>query len=503
MKLTTMAAAVGALAFVVAATTAHAVVVTGGNGKADCYAGLDVAADGPILKQTPAAITAGACERKCTFTVKSCVGLSEPTKCTATALSSLTSSNSAVANPPTLGPENACGPEGTVSVSLPSGKKKVAKTKIKLIGTAQSAKPKKDTDNIKLICKENGEQGCGTTGGTACPTDCNNAAGGPNRLELKIATTGTDLDNGWKGNSHNFPLVPNGVLSLCLSECDGNTDTTCTACGKIGAGTRNGEIFGAPLPLLTQGTAVCVVSRWRDDIRGTVDEATGDTNLKVLLNSEVYLTDQNNICPQCKNGSCNGGPNNGKSCTVEATLPVFISANRTDQYQLSSTCVPSQPVATLQIDFDPLTSGTSGALNGPTPCPAGPGQIQPKATDCPGDTCAEGNCTGNACVTKADDPTNPGQQVCIDSKGGISQACCVNKTTQPCFVRDASGNLTRTGKANPPTPPLPDQTYPKSLTGVLASTFCIPATGTSTIDSVTGLPGPGTILLNGTGEWSK
>jgi hypothetical protein len=337
----------------------------------------------------------------------------------------------------------------------------------------------------------------------ACPSHCSNPAGGPARLTLRVATAGTDLDYGWKGNSHNFPLVPNGVLDVCLSECDEAADTTCTACGGIGLGTPNGEVFGAPLPLLTQGTAVCLVNRWRDDIRGTVDEATGGMSLKVLLNSEVYLTDQSAICPQCKGGHCDGGRSTGAACTVDATLPVFISAIRTDQYQLSRQCLPSAPVATLQIDFDPLTSGTSAPLNGPTPCPASAGQITPQADDCPVGGCAEGNCTGLACVTMTDDPTNPGHQICLDAKGGLSQACCVNKTTQPCFLYDASENLTRTGKANPPQPPLPDQTYPKATTGVLASTFCIPATGKSTIDSVTGLPGPGAILLNATQSWTK
>jgi len=504
MKLTFTAALIGTLAFTLA-TTAHAVVVTGGNGKADCYAGLDVTADGPILKQTPASITAGACNKQCVFTVKSCVGLSAPTKCTATALSSLTSTP-AIPNPATLGPDNACGAEQQITVALKGPKQtKPGKSKIKLVALAAAAKPKKDTDVIKLICKNNNDQTCGGPPPPTCPTTCAgyNTTGGPNELSLNIAKTGTDLDNGWKGNSHNFPLVPNGALDLCLKNCDGATDTICDACGAIGVGTKNTDVFGAPLPLLTQGTAVCVVSRWHDPIKGTVDEATGDTSLTVHLDSEVYLTDQSAICPQCKGGHCDGGRAVGAACTVDATLPVFISTNRTDQYQLSAQCQPSAPVATLQINFDPLTSGRSGALNGPTPCPASPGQITPKADDCPGGGCAEGNCTGLACVTMADDPTNPGHQICIDSKGGLSQACCVNKTSQPCFVRDANGDLTRTGKANPPVPPLPDATYPKAASGVLASTFCIPATGKSTIDSVTGLPGPGTILINGAGQWLK
>jgi hypothetical protein len=489
-----------------AAAPAYAVVVGGSKGKSDCYAGLDVTANGPILTQKGSTITAGACSGSCTFTVKACVGLSGNPKCTPTAITSL-ASEPTLPNPATLGPENACGAEQTITVTLP-GKKKKATAKVKLTADAPAAKPKKDKDKIKLICKLNNpvDDQCGGNI-PVCPTTCANPDGGPSRLVLTIANTGTDLDNGWTGNSHNFPLVPGGVLDMCLTGCNETSDTVCDVCGKIGPGTGTGVQFGAPLPLFANNVPVCVVSRWRQDVTGTVDVANGETAIKVGLFSDVYLTNETAVCPQCKNGSCTGGPNQGKACTVEAAqFPVYRNANATDRYDLSSTCVPSSPVATLRIDFDPLTSGTSGALNGDTPCKAKAGEptgLPPKKDDCGAGGCAANNCTGTACVTMAEDPTKPGTMVCVDSKGGLSQACCVNKTNQPCFLRDASANITRTGKANPPQPPLPDTTYPKSMTGVLASTFCIPATGTNTIDTVTGLPGPGAILLNGNGSWTK
>ena len=370
----------------IVAPAAYAVLVQGGNGKADCYAGLDVTPDGTIVKTTPAAMIANACDGTCTFRVRACVGTGAPSKCTAQALSDL-QITPALPEPATLGPENACGEEQVVTVTL--GNKKKAKTIIKLIGLAAAGKPKKDKDNIKLICKKSTTSCNGSTTTTTLPPTCgatcaNNVDAGPDELVLTIADSGTDLDNGWKGASHNFPLVPNGKLDMCLSNCDGTTDTLCDACGQVGPGSKNGEIFGAPLPLLASGTAVCVVSKWRQNIGGTTDVATGDTSLVVGLNSEVSLTDQNAICPQCRNGSCQGGASNGNPCTVEATLPVFISANRTDQYQLSSTCLPSSKVATLQIDFNPLTSGTSAPLTGDIPCPraAGTPGVNPLKDDC-------------------------------------------------------------------------------------------------------------------------
>lgn len=493
---------VGALAFAGVPAADAVIIPGGGKAKSDCYVGADITASSPILAQTSKSITAGACNRTCTFTVSSCVGLSEPATCTATALSGITS-NPAVPNPSTLGPENACGEPTTVTVTIPGTRKKKKAGKVRLVGTAASAKPRKDPDNIKLICQETGNQGC--DGSQGCPTACSNPDGGPNRLVLTIGTSGTDLDNGWSGNSHNFPLVPNGKLDMCLTGCNDADDTTCDTCGAIGAGTPTGEIFGAPLPLFASNVPVCVVSRWREEVTGTADVATGEMSLNVGLSSEVYLTDKNSVCPQCRNNQCNSGRRAGQPCTVQATLPVYVSSTQTDQYQLSNECLPAAPTATLRIDFKPLTSGTSGALNGPTPCTAQQGEprgVPPQADSCAGSGCGS-QCTGLACVTMAPDPTNPGSQVCIDSKGGLSQVCCNNNTQRPCFPRDGSGNLTRTGQANVPQPPLPDTTYPKTNPGVLASTFCIPATGTTTIDSVTGLPGPGTILLNGTAEWTK
>jgi hypothetical protein len=98
---------------------------------------------------------------------------------------------------------------------------------------------------------------------------------------------------------------------------------------------------------------------------------------------------------------------------------------------------------------------------------------------------------------------NPGNQICVDSKGGVSQFCCNNNTTRPCHKLANGGTVQRTGLGGIPQPPLPDMTYPKTQQGVLVSTFCIPATGTNTIDSVTGLPGPGVIQLPGEAVWTK
>jgi hypothetical protein len=251
------------------------------------------------------------------------------------------------------------------------------------------------------------------------------------------------------------------------------------------------------------------VSKWREStVTGTANEATGDISLDIRLTSEVFLTDLTAVCPQCRNGRCTSGANANKACTVEASVDVFISQGNTDRYDLSSTCVPTAPPeAALEINFLPLTTGTAAPLVGPVPCNAKPGEpngVQPPQPDgCAGSGCGS-QCTGLACLSKVDDPVNPGTQVCVDSKGGVSQLCCNNNTTKPCFTLANGATVNRAGFADPPLPALPDMTYPKTATkGVLASTFCIPATGSSSIDQVTGLPGPGAIQLTGTAEWTK
>jgi hypothetical protein len=93
-----------------------------------------------------------------------------------------------------------------------------------------------------------------------------NPDGGPKELVLTIGPSGTDLDNGWTGSSHNFILVPNGKVDGCLTNCNSGSDTVCDFNAATGEGTPTGATFGAPLPLLAANVPVCVVSKWADNI---------------------------------------------------------------------------------------------------------------------------------------------------------------------------------------------------------------------------------------------
>lgn len=380
-----------------------------------------------------------------------------------------------------------CGAVGTAVLNLKKkGAKPSAKGKgtIKMITKAASGNGK---NMIKVQCLPcTNPAGCepGNPGGGDCFDICPDREGPglPQELNMLVPPTGSDLDNGFSGESHNFPVVNGSSLNFCLSECDGTTDTECRTCGLVGAGTKNGPTFGAPLPLLSNNVPVCVVNEFRRDrIDGTYDVATGAATANVNLNSRVFvLQPANQVCPRCNGdgtigstGTCQGGRNQGQPCTVNGLTTVVGSAGDLN-YQLSSDCPPSgQPAGVLVIDM-PLTTGEA-RKDGSKPCPG-------QTSD---DACGAGVCNVDCAATPA-------------AKGGINQTCCSNNPILPCFptAPDASGSIVRTGNPVPVLPAFPDTTSPKTATGAsLAAVFCEARTTDATVDILTGLPGPGAIIL--------
>jgi hypothetical protein len=217
-------------------------------------------------------------------------------------------------------------------------------------------------------------------------------------------------------------------------------------------------------------------------VQGTVDLSKGTydgTATPIHLSSRVYLTNPLQVCPRCVNGTCNTGAREGKSCLVNGTVTVNNPPQaRNDAYNLSSDCPPSESDFQAALDITlPLTTGTS-TLSGAKPCPG-------QTTD---DSCL----TGQTCNAPCASPT--------DTKGGLTQTCCSDGKTS-CFPTSAAsgiGKIERTGAPGIPQPAWPDPTYPKSTTsGVLAATFCEAKTNSPSIDTTTGLPGPGALLLTG------
>lgn len=486
---------------------------------ADCYAELNVTdldATTVTLNNkgvpTVTCVDGGSCDQDgevngaCVFEIGTCINQGNVEGCTPPAsLDSLKAKGkvkgtkgSIEVSVPQLLTGSVCGAFLNLTVPLKNGES-AGKGTVNLKAKApKGTKPRSDADKITLICNPS----------TQVPPCPDNAAGGPDKVKMTIAQSGSDLDNGWTGISQNFAVTPNGSINVCLSECDTTSDTTCTANGPVGAGTINGPTFGAPLPLLASNVPVCVINRFNRAISGTADFGTGDIELNVTLLSDVYFTNASEVCPRCTNNRCSSGDNQGKACTVDATLVVAEGVgNKT--YNLSEDCPPlGNPVATLDINFDPLTSGDTGDLSdgASPPCPrtGGPG-INPQPNSCGNAGCGA-KCTGSACVEEIPNPANPSEMVCLDNKGGISQQCCNGTdpgSERPCFPLENGGTLSRQGRPEVPEPALPDTSFPKSGTGVLASVFCEAATGNSSIDGTTGLPGPAALLLNGTQEWTQ
>jgi hypothetical protein len=195
--------------------------------------------------------------------------------------------------------------------------------------------------------------GCG-----ACPAGCPaNPSGGPNQLVLQVVGQ-SDLDTGWTGISHNQGVVKGSFLCACLQDCDTTTDPECAGTGATGRGMINGTTFGPPLPLSTGGAPVCVVNEYAGAVTvSKADMQTGDLDIFVPLTARVHTgISHTRPCPTCsggaigQNGTCQGGPNNEKSCTVEGTSPLG---------NVSGQCPPNPPnnIGNLEITLD-STTGT-------------------------------------------------------------------------------------------------------------------------------------------------
>jgi hypothetical protein len=458
----------------------------GGKASSDCYGGLKVSNDN-ICSSTANKIEALAVNGACEFKVAGCVNL-DSTSCTP---KNVTKFKAKGVPAPTLGSASSCGAEGTIIVKVKGKKKKRPKTKtVRLQVKTSDGKPKGETDRIKLVCKP------------TCPGACDNKAGGPDEVEMVVGEEGTDLDNGWTGDSMNFPTPANSTVFMCLDGCDDSTNPACTGSGATGSGTKNGQFFGPPLPLLAANVPVCVLNVYRDAaIPGSYNLDTGEASMQVNLNSEVYFTDPAKVCPRCTgtnvvggSGTCDSGQREGQACTVQSILRVALSTASNKDFQLTSDCLPirGNPDGVLDIRLG-LTTETTPALGtgGPIPCgqePSNPKALFAQDNGCQGSTCGSPCSFGSpACLTKNSNGD------CVDAKGGLSQLCCNNNAAKPCHPV----GITRTGARAMLTPAWPDPTYPKVGTGTLAAVFCEQATNTFTINATTGLPGPGTVLLPG------
>ena len=361
-----------------------------------------------------------------------------------------------------------------VTISVPVKKKANGASRAGTRTIKLKLKPetgKKDRDKLMLHCVPP----------PALPPNCPvNPDGGPSRLTFTVGA-GADLDAGWSGMSHNFQVPQGTNFFVCLEGCDLGSNPVCTGTGETDAdgdtGAINGETLGPPLPV-GGDVPVCIVNEYREDIvLNSFDLQSGEASVEIRLAASVYASSSpTQPCPICKappaigsRGRCVGGSKNGKRCVVEG-----LSAYG----NVSGTCHPIQEdrLDVLQVDLD-LTTGPATSV---------------AQEDCT----LEGNChcTGQRKTNDCD--TSCSSDQCPSGiETGVDQLCCSRDGAKnACFAED----ITRTGIAVAPTPAWGDSSYPKTIEGArFVDTFCVPPSISGILTLVTGLPGPGAIILPG------
>jgi hypothetical protein len=529
-----LAVVVGA-AVLATATLASAILVDGGGSvRGLCFAGFEVKGGKAGSRSNQVTCTDGssdcdfsrpACslDRICVFQVRYCTD--EPSLGPACTFPSWLVS---VKSPQlgSLGPTSGqvCTPFTNIIVTLHKKGKNSVKKHLSLTAKAAGGKVRVYQGKLELVCLPRLDT-CVTTTTTSTSTSSTsvtlattststtvpgsgctkNPTGGPSEFDLMVEPTpggGSELDNGTTGTSHNFAIPQGSTLSFCLSGCSAS-NPMCQATGAtgqpvagttVGKGGVNGTTFGAPLPLFAAGVPVCVINRYQQPtLNASYDVSTGAFSMQsspLLLFSDVYLSSNpSDVCPRCTGGgnqlgakgTCDSGANQGQSCTVGGTVVVNNPpAVKNDFYALSNDCLPpgADKQATLNITL-PLTTGTStlaGNAAGNFPCP---GQTVHDSCNLAGGVC-NFDCSAKTAL-----------------KGGINQFCCSGDQSTPCFPtspQSGIGKIERDGTPAPIPGPYPASTQ----SGTLVATFCEAATHSNVIDTSTGLPGPGALILRGT-----
>ncbi len=400
------------------------------------------------------------------------------------------------------------------------------------------------------ICGNNQREGgelCDGTDDALCPGACTNGCTCPGQGEVTfVVQDNADLDTGWTGVAHDFTIQKGSTFTGELSGCDGMSDPVCDVFGNVGSfcssdpsrsctdtsqctggGNCVIQTFGPPLPLSAGGVPVCIVNRFAADITGTFNIATGDSVLRVLLNSLVHLgSSVSQPCPICDCGQadphdCQIG-DAGTCSGIVGSPPCHVQGTGAFG-PTSNDCPPSSSLNVsgggLNLTFDPLTTGTVSFPSN-QPCDGSgfqtagcwcDGQPQPSACSA---ACDGGSRDGLACSSDANCPGAPagackplcrqivgepvGEGVCV--AGPIDQTCagahevgCQNNSDCPSGKGPCVTNNRRCFLD-----PIVRQGTPGTTTNAAAATFCIPATSGTAINQTAGLPGPGAIVFPNT-----
>ncbi len=314
--------------------------------------------------------------------------------------------------------------------------------------------------------------------GTYAPQAATPAVAAPCEIiDMRIGA-GSELDWGWNGAGHDQALLegaatsfavvrrcsvantvcaidtdcPSGEACDLTCDCDSAIDPECEIMGPVGAsrcivatnqacaadtdcpGSQTCEkFFGPPLPLSAEGTPTCVTSYFQDDLVGTVNLQTGSVEASAFLRFRVHLGIQlAKPCPRCgavaqnpevgDTFTCDGGPRNGQTCTVDGVSPAFGGTS----FDCPPDAVSNVTGAGLAIDLARLSTGAQ-VRDAVIPCGGSLSALHP---DNGGGVCLDtfAACSSNAdCLRCSGDPT----VVCSGNGDCTGNGTCAAAPEQP------------------------------------------------------------------------
>lgn len=290
--------------------------------------------------------------------------------------------------------------------------------------------------------------------------------------------------------------------------------------------------FGPPVPLSAGNVPTCLLNTVEDDIGGTVNVDAGTGSIAIPLLERVYLgISLLQPCPICENdpvpadgrrgGTCKGGLQDGQTCDAQSANTTFPAPGGARH---SLDCFPDPDISITPSGLSVpmvLSTGTTSiaasvpcGLLGQDTCPCASCSGDPLIACSSDDECAAAQagtcsrtaslvvpapnaCTGGACTdiggTLGECSAGPVDSYCdgivrADGRGLIG--CNVDADCAPASIGVDAGACTLEEPRACYLDPLVATGRPHPVLPVGAAVFCTPATSSSGVNNVTGLPGP-------------
>jgi hypothetical protein len=290
--------------------------------------------------------------------------------------------------------------------------------------------------------------------------------------------------------------------------------------------------FGPPVPLSAGNVPTCLVNAVPSDIGGTVNVDTGSGSIEIPLLERVYLgLSLLQPCPICENdpvpadgqrgGICKGGQQDGQTCDAQSANTTFPAPGGARH---SLDCFPDPDISITPSGLSvPMVLGT-GSESIPAAVPCGLlGQDVCPCASCSGDpliacssdsecaaagagtcsrtaslvvptpnACSDGVCTGigNARGHCAAGPVDTYCDAILRADGRGLIGCNTNADCTPASIGVDGGSCTIAETRACYLDPLVTNGRAHPFVPVGAAAFCTPATSSTGVNSVTGLPGP-------------